>query len=146
MNVRLSPFKSKARPNLKPTDVFNPICWVKVFNPTLDKNNPISSKSTATQRMGYENNPAFFSVRACHANSLITAQVLHSTIQRNVPQSNVTGPNKSNVVTVFGNLYEESKYHSCAWSSACPPACPTDSSSNFCSKNSICHWQKTLTH
>ena len=35
-------------------------------------------------------------------------------IKRNLPQSNVTGPNKSYVVTVtvFGNLYEEKKYHS----------------------------------
>ena len=36
--------------------------YLKLFNPTLDKNNPISSNSTATQPMGYENNPAFFSV------------------------------------------------------------------------------------
>ena len=27
-----------------------------------------------------------------------------------------------------------------------PPACPTDSSRHFCPKNSVCHWQKTLTH
>ena len=34
-------------------------------------------------------------------------------IQRNVPQNNVTGSNKSNIVTVtvFGNLYEENKDH-----------------------------------
>ena len=53
-------------------------------------------------------------------------------------------------VTVFGNLYEEIKYHSCIWRSVhppdCPPAWPTDSSSHFCPKNSICHQQKTLAH
>ena len=31
-------------------------------------------------------------------------------------------------------------------SSFCPLAHPTNSSSHFCPKNSICHWQKTLTH
>ena len=30
--------------------------------------------------------------------------------------------------------------------SVCPPVCPTDSSSNFCPKNSVCHPQKKLTH
>ena len=69
-------------------------------------------------------------------------------IERNVPQSNVTGPNKRNVVTVtiFGNLHEENKYHRYTWWSDCPPVCPPDSSSYFCPKNSICHRQKTLTH
>ena len=64
----------------------------------------------------------------------------------------MTGPNKSNVVTVtvIGNLYEENKYHSCTWRSdrppVCLPACPTIYSSHFCPKNSVCHGQKTLTH
>ena len=43
-------------------------------------------------------------------------------ILRNAPQGNVTGPNESNKVTVFGNLHEEIKYHSCMWrSSVLPP-------------------------
>ena len=45
-------------------------------------------------------------------------------IQRNVPQSNVTCPNKINVVIVFGNILGK-KYRRYMWSSACPPACPT---------------------
>ena len=68
------------------------------------------------------------------------------------PKSNITGSNKSNVitVTVFGNFYEEKKYHSCTWRSVCPPVCPldrpTDTSSHFCPKISVCHRQKSLTH
>ena len=60
----------------------------------------------------------------------------------------LSGPNKSYVVTVtvFSNLYEEKKYHSCTWRSVHPPVCPTNSSSHFCLKNSVCHRQKTLTH
>ena len=49
-------------------------------------------------------------------------------IQRNVPQSNVTWPNKSNVVTVtvFGNVYEE-KYTADirGVASVLPPVLPT---------------------
>ena len=47
-------------------------------------------------------------------------------MKRNFPQSIVTWPNKSNVVavTVFGNLDEENKYHSCSWRSFHPPVCP----------------------
>ena len=69
-------------------------------------------------------------------------------IKRNVPQSNVTEPNNSNVVTVtvFGNLGEEKKIHRYTWRSVCPPACPTDSSSHFCPKNSVSHPQKTFAH
>ena len=44
---------------------------------------------------------------------------------------------------------KKKKYHSCTWRSVhppvCPPARPTNSSSHFCPKNSVCHWQKALT-
>ena len=67
-----------------------------------------------------------------------------------VQSDNDTGPSidESNVitVTVFGNLYEEKKSHSCTWWSVRPPVCPKNSSSHFCPKNSVCHQQKTLTH
>ena len=45
---------------------------------------------------------------------------LFNLIERNFPQSNVTWPNKSNVVTVCPPV--------------CPPARPPDSSSHFCPK------------
>ena len=69
-------------------------------------------------------------------------------IKRNFPQSNVTWPNKSNIVTVtfFGNLYEEKEFHSCTRRSVGPPNRPTDSSSQFCPKISVRHRQRTLTH
>ena len=53
-------------------------------------------------------------------------------IKRNVPQSNVTWSNKSNVVTVivFGNLYEAKKS---PWRSAFP----TGTSVNFPRENSL---------
>ena len=38
------------------------------------------------------------------------------------------------------------KYHNCRWSSVCPPACPTNSSSHFCPKNSVWRHQESLTH
>ena len=41
---------------------------------------------------------------------------------------------------MFGNSYEENKYHSSTWRSVRPPVHPTDP------KNSVCHNQKTLTH
>ena len=55
---------------------------------------------------------------------------------------------KNNVVTVtvVANLYEEKKFRSCRQSSVCPPTCPTNSSSHFCLKNSVCHRQKPLTY
>ena len=68
-------------------------------------------------------------------------------IKRNVSQSNVTWPNKSDVatVTVFGNLYEEKNMQiyveKCL--SSCLSSCPTDSSSHFCPKNSVCHRQRS---
>ena len=48
--------------------------------------------------------------RVCWSDSLITATGPSlNLIKRNVPQSNVTGPNNNNVVTVtvIGNLYKE---------------------------------------
>ena len=58
--------------------------------------------------------------------SLIIKQIIHSSQKkkRNFPQSNITGPNKSNIliVTVITTV---------TWS-ICPPTWPTNSSSHFC--------------
>ena len=63
-------------------------------------------------------------------------------IQRNVPQSNVTWPNKSNVVTnCLWQLIWGKKYRRYTWGRFCP----TDSSSHFCPKNSVCHRQNIFT-
>ena len=42
--------------------------------------------------------------------------------------------------------YMRKKYCSCRWSSVCPPACPTNSSSHFCPTNSVCIQQIPSTH
>ena len=64
--------------------------------------------------------------------SLTAKHILRSSNQRaNVPhfnpQSNITGPNNSNVVTagVFGNLQGKNMHHP-----VCHPVCPTDASSH----------------
>ena len=58
-------------------------------------------------------------------------------IQRNVPQSNLTWPNKSNTVTVtiFGSLYKKKNAADIGIRPPVySPTCPTDSSSHFCPK------------
>ena len=45
---------------------------------------------------------------------------------------------------MVANLWGK-KYRSCR-RSVCPPACPTNSSSHFCPKNSVCHRQKPWTN
>ena len=67
-------------------------------------------------------------------------------IQRNIPQSNVTWPNKSNVATVTILALMTKKYRRYTWRHVCPPTRPTDSLSHFCPKNGFCQRQKTLTH
>ena len=75
--------------------------------------------------------------------SLITTQVLHSTKYKATlqDQTKVT-------VTVFGNLYEENKYHSCTWKSicphVCPPACPIDSFRHFSARKTASDTDNTL--
>ena len=62
-------------------------------------------------------------------------------IQRNVPQSNVTWSNNSNVVTVTVTVWQlvwGKKYSRYMWRSVRPPACPTDSSLHFCPENRLC--------
>ena len=67
---------------------------------------------------------------------------------RGVSFGNVIWPNNSNVVTVTvltGNLHEN-RFCRYMRRSVCPPGRPTNSSSHFCPKNSICHRQKKFTH
>ena len=69
-------------------------------------------------------------------------------IKRNFPQSSITWPNNSNVVTVtvFGSLYEGGKkYHSCMWRSVHPLSpilCSCPSYKNFNSR-SVCDENKS---
>ena len=80
--------------------------------------------------------------------SLTVKQILHSSNKRKMSQnvsnsqSNVTGPNNSNVVAgrVFDNLYEVKILN--MWKSGCHPVCPTDCSSHLNTKKSICPWQR----
>ena len=78
-------------------------------------------------------------------NSLIIAQVPTLLNKENISHNSTLHVQITIMlitVTLFGNLYEEKKYHSCTWRSVHPPVChpahPTGSLSHFCPKNSIC--------
>ena len=99
-------------------------CWLPLYYIWIDKNIIHLSSFITIKRFSEIRNSkqAFKGVTVGQSDNCTGPSLTY--IKINVPQSNITWPNKSNIVTVtvFGNLYEEKKYYSCTWRSLCPPA------------------------
>ena len=80
----------------------------------------------------------------CRSDSLITAQVLHSTKYREMNDKAMLEDQTKHNCNLLWQLIWVKKYWRCKWRGVCPPACPTDSLSHFCPKNSVCHQKKML--
>ena len=103
-------------------------CWLPLYYIWIDKNIIHLSSFITIKRFSEIRNSkqAFKGVTVGQSDNCTGPSLTY--IKINVPQSNITWPNKSNIVTVtvFGNLYEEENAADrCGEASVLPPVIPS---------------------